>query len=115
MAEDPKIPINELPIATSLDDDDLIPVTQGTEGHFTSRNTTISDLKTHFRKDLIGTLVAGETLIEFTDPDIYTDSTIDVYTSVYGVSPKAVEVTLGRVSVAFKKQDANLGVKVRIS
>ena len=61
---------------------------------------------------LTGTLGAGETCITLTDDSINEDSTIDIYTSVYGVSPKAIEVANGNITMTFKAQSEDIGVKV---
>lgn len=66
-------------------------------------------------KDLTGTLVAGRSTIAFSDSSITTDSTIDVYTSVFGVSPIGITVTSGTCTVTFKVQANNVDVKVRVS
>ena len=62
--------------------------------------------------EITGTLAAEETCITLTDDSINEDSTIDIYTSVYGVSPKAIEVTEGNITMTFKAQTQDIGVKV---
>lgn len=63
-------------------------------------------------KEITGTLAAEETCITLTDDSINEDSTIDIYTSVYGVSPKAIEVAEGNITMTFKAQTQDIGVKV---
>ena len=63
-------------------------------------------------KEITGTLAAEETCITLTDDSINEDSTIDIYTSVYGVSPKAIEVAEGNITMTFKAQSEDIGVKV---
>ena len=65
-------------------------------------------------KTVIGTLSAGSTSITFSDSLITTDSTLDFYTSIYGVSPKTVSVASGSVTLTFKAQTTDVKVKVVI-
>ena len=65
---------------------------------------------------LTGTLPAGATSITFTDAMIVTGNTIktDYYTDVYGVSPTAVEVTTGSMTLTFDAQTVDVAVRVEI-
>ena len=110
-----QISISDLPLVSSLNNEDRIPVTQGSGSNFVARNATVADIKSVIFHDIYGELAAGETAIELTSPYIFETSTVDVYTNVYGVSPQSVSVTLGKVIIGFKKQDNDLGIKVRIS
>lgn len=65
--------------------------------------------------DVIGTLPAGETSITLNSAAITTNSTIDYYTSVFGVNPTNVSVINGSVTLTFDSQASDLGVKVRIT
>ena len=65
-------------------------------------------------KTVIGTLSAGSTSITLSDSLITTDSTLDFYTSIYGVSPKTVSVASGSVTLTFKAQTTDVKVKVVI-
>lgn len=62
--------------------------------------------------EFIATLIAGQTELIFENSEITTDSTIDFYTNIYSVNPKTVEVTSGKITMTFKAQTNNLGVKV---
>lgn len=64
--------------------------------------------------EVIGTLTAGETEITLSDASITEDSTIDPYTSVYGVNPTNMVATTGSVTLTFDAREADLGVKVRV-
>lgn len=64
---------------------------------------------------LTGALTSGETVITLTDASITTDSTIDIYTDVYGVSPKTVDVTDGNIVMAFNEQSVDVQIKVVVS
>lgn len=62
-----------------------------------------------------GTLTAGNTSITLSSPDITTDSTLNIFTSVYGVNPTAVSVSSGSVTLTFDAQQSDISVKVRVS
>lgn len=70
--------------------------------------------KARLGKDLTSTLTAGQTSLTFTDTSITTNSTVDVYTSVYGVNPEEMTVTSGSLMLTFDTQASNIGVKVVI-
>lgn len=63
---------------------------------------------------LTGTLTAGETTLTISDSSITSDSIIDIYTNVYGVSPSEVSVASGSITLVFDAQETDLGVKVRV-
>ena len=65
--------------------------------------------------DFTDTLEAGETSLTIANAKITTDSTIDVYTDTFGVSPTNQVVTSGQIVLTFEVQEADLGVKVRVS
>ena len=65
--------------------------------------------------DVTGTLTAGQTSITLSHGSITTDSTIDFYTSIFGVNPTAVSVSTGSVTLTFEAQSTNMDVKVRVS
>jgi len=71
-------------------------------------------LSTRAGKILTSTLTAGQTTITFTDSSITANSTVDVYTSVYGVSPTEITSSTGSITLAFDSQDSDLSVKVVI-
>ena len=64
--------------------------------------------------DVTGTLTAGQTSITLSDAAILTTSTFDFYTDTFGVSPTAVSVATGSITLTFAAQANNLGVKVRV-
>ncbi len=59
-----------------------------------------------------GTLSAGKTELVLSSEKISADSTIDVYTDVYGVSPKTATVADGSITMTFKAQTKSVQVKV---
>ena len=65
---------------------------------------------------LTGTLAIGATSITFTDAAVVTGNTIktDYYTDAYGVSPTAVEVTTGSMTLTFAAQTVDVAVRVEI-
>lgn len=65
-------------------------------------------------KELTSTLTAGQTTLTFTDSAITANSTIDVYTSVYGVNPNDMTVSSGSLTLTFDAQSSAVGVKVVI-
>ena len=64
--------------------------------------------------DLTATLTAGSTSLVFSDSSILTTSTIDIFTSVWGVNPTAVTVATGSVTLTFSAQQSDISVKVRV-
>lgn len=75
---------------------------------------TASELEDSLGKALTSTLAAGATTLTFTDSSITANSTIDVYTSVYGVSPTEITPGTGSITLAFESQNSDLSVKVVI-
>ena len=65
--------------------------------------------------DLIGTLTAGSTSLTISSELLTTDSTIDIYTSAFGVNPTNVVLSTGSVTLTFESQQSDLSVKVRVS
>lgn len=63
-------------------------------------------------KEITGTLAAGQTELVLSSEKISADSTIDIYTDVYGVSPKTATVADGSITMTFKAQTQDIGVKV---
>lgn len=107
--------VNPAAVATTLQveqiENDLIRHTQDREIHVTEEEKKkIADII--ISNEITGTLAAEETCITLTDDSINEDSTIDIYTSVYGVSPKAIEVAEGNITMTFKAQTQDIGVKV---
>ena len=61
-----------------------------------------------------GTLSTGSTSITLSNDAITEDSTIDFYTSIYGVNPKTVTVISGNVTLTFDAQTTDMNIKVVI-
>lgn len=77
-------------------------------------NTTLqTDLEEIRGVTLTGTLTAGETTLALADASITENSSIDVYTSVYGVNPTAITVASRTMTLTFDAQEADVNVKVR--
>ena len=65
--------------------------------------------------EIIGTLAAGTTSLTLQDALITTDSTIEVFTNVFGVNPTNIVTTNGQVVLSFDAQASDVGVKVRVT
>ena len=72
--------------------------------------------KTHthaeFGTTLTGTLTAGLTSITFQNENITDNCYITPFTSVYGVNPTAISTSNGSITLTFKPQTQDIGVKV---
>ena len=100
---------------------------RGIQNNLTSTSTTESlsanqgkvlkelvDGKQNKSTVVTGTLSSGSTSITLSNSAITTDSTIDFYTSIYGVNPKTVSVSSGSITLTFDAQSSDMGVKVVI-
>ena len=65
-------------------------------------------------KELTGTLTAGNTSLAFTDAAISSNSIVDIYVSVYGISPTAASIADNTLTLTFEAQASDLGVMVVI-
>lgn len=65
-------------------------------------------------KTIVSTLKAGETSVTITDEAITDSCDIDYYTSVFGVNPKTITVSDKSITLTFKEQTEDIGVKVVI-
>lgn len=74
--------------------------------------STIKNPISALETTITGTLTAGQTSITLTNSAINENSTIEPYTSVYGVNPKTITVSNGSVTLTFKAQTQDIGVKV---
>lgn len=63
---------------------------------------------------LTETLAAGATTLNFTNDAITDDSLIDVFTSVYGVSPTEIVYNDGTLTMTFDEQNEDIIVKVMV-
>ena len=72
--------------------------------------------KTHthaeFGTTLTGTLTSGMTSITFQNESITDNCDITPFTSVYGVNPTAISTSNGSITLTFKAQTQDIGVKV---
>ena len=64
--------------------------------------------------DLVGTVNAGETSITLSNTAITLNSTFDLYTSVYGVVPKKINLSEGNITLLFDALNYNFDAKVRV-
>lgn len=65
--------------------------------------------------DVTATLASGNDTVTIQNQAITVNSTVDVYTDVYGVELKDIAVTAGQIVLTFEQQPTAVGVKVRIS
>ena len=65
-----------------------------------------------FGTTLTGTLTAGLTSITFQNENITDNCDITPFTSVYGVNPTAISTSNGSITLTFKAQTQDIGVKV---
>lgn len=72
----------------------------------------IDEIKSENGFSLTSTLTAGATSLTFTNSKITTNSTVDIYSSVYGVNPKTVTLSNGSIAMTFKAQLSDVSVKV---
>lgn len=86
-----------------------------TEGNVARMITDSFEAYLDYKKELTGTLTAGETTLTFTDSTISMDSVFDYYTSIFGVNPTNAVVTSGQLVLTFEAQDSDMSVKVRAS
>lgn len=110
------VKISDMTAAQTIGNSDLIELSQENSGSYTSAKTTISALKTKIAgTEVTGTLTAGQTSLTLQDASITSSSTLDFYTSIYGVNPTNVSVSTGSVTLTFEAQSSNMSVKVRVS
>ncbi len=107
--------VNPAAVATTLQveqiENDLIRHTQDREIHVTEEEKKkIADII--IPNEIQGTLSAGKTELVLSSEKISADSTIDIYTDVYGVSPKTATVADRSITMTFKAQTKSVQVKV---
>lgn len=85
----------------------------------TTVQSAIDEIVEHnvYWTDLTGTLITGQTSIQFHDSVIKSTSTVQVFvdSAFYGVSPTSMTVINSYVTLDFDEQSSNMPVKVRIS
>lgn len=90
----------------------------GTAGATTNTQALIDgiaeDLIAQSGKVLTDTLAAGSTSLTFTDSAITNNSLLEVYTNIYGVSPKTMTQSGTTVTLTFKAQESAMVVKLVI-
>jgi hypothetical protein len=64
--------------------------------------------------EISATLAAGSTTIILADQTITTSSTVDIYTDTWGISPEAVVVNTGSITLTFAPLENPLAVKVKV-
>ena len=79
---------------------------------FKKIKSQIDEIKSENGFSLTSTLTAGATSLTFTNSKITTNSTVDIYSSEYGVNPKTVTLSNGSIAMTFKAQSSDVLVKV---
>lgn len=77
--------------------------------------TNWSDERPGERFELVSTLASMGTSLTFTDSRIRPSATVEIFTSVYGRSPKTVVVANGTITMTFAAKSGAVNVKVRLS
>lgn len=80
----------------------------------TTAKTIIGAINETHGIEVTGTLTAGTTSVTLSDASIDSDSSFDIYTSVYMVNPTVVSVSTGSIALTFEAQASDVGVKVVI-
>lgn len=65
--------------------------------------------------EVTATLYAGQTYVNLQSNAITTDSTFDIYTSIWGAEPTDVTVANGSITLTFEEQETDMNVKVKVS
>lgn len=78
--------------------------------------TTINEMKNEIGEVYTGVLSVGETILTIETPNVTEDSIIDVYTDVFGLTPKSVVVSLSAktVKLTFDVQKTVVNVKLKV-
>lgn len=140
MADIPRIPISDLNPASQVVSGDLLEVAEPKGTGYLSKRVTGQQIANYVNtsqqydtlnttdKTTVGainevlqtatgfvfmdTLIAGQTVVQFQNPIITENSTVDLYTSVFGVMPNSVTTVNGSITIVFEAQSFNVGVKV---
>ena len=134
--------ISELDEALTINNDAVVPYSQENGGDDTTfkapitqlgakiaEGLTFSNLTTEHKtlvgaindaasgsyKEVSGTLTAESTSLTLSDASITANSTIDIYTSAFGIQPTNAVVTSGQIVLTFLAQASDISVKVRVS
>lgn len=100
-------------IAVINENMDKIDTALGDKADKTATNTAL-EKKTDKPTVLTGTLAAKATSLALSNAEIKTSSIIDIYTDKYGVSPTAVDVAAGKITMTFDAQTVAIGIRVEV-
>lgn len=98
--------------------DDVQELSQKFSKHIEDKNVHVTEEEKKKIADIVipneiqGMLSVGKTELVLSSEKISADSTIDIYTDVYGVSPNTATVADGSITMTFKAQTQDIGVKV---
>lgn len=107
---DSVLPIRTFPIG-SLTDVDITSVTNGQVLKYNSTSEKWENYTPY--KEFTAQLSIGATTVTISDAYITTNSTVDIYTDVFGVYPSNVVVNVGSIVLTFAARSSVLNVKVR--
>ena len=103
---------------------DVISVNVSQVGTASSTNTSYQSLTVNnINNEIAGTKymeytqalsTTNDTVYTFNNADIYGNSMIEVYSSIWGVAPKNISVSNGTCTVTFPKYDTNTNLTCRI-
>ena len=109
-------PVNTTIIAIHQTSNDVyVGLVSGNKAGDTFDSIAIAWSKLSQYNEVTGTLLTGDTSLTLTSDQLTTTSTIDIYASIYGVSPSAVNLIDGSITLTFAAQSADMQVKVRVS
>lgn len=88
--------------------------TKSNSSSICASSKAVYDLKKELTHSVDGVLTAGKTSVTIPDSEIKTTSLIDIYTSVFGVTPTNVAVSNGKVTLTFYAQSVDVNIRVMI-
>lgn len=103
---------------------DVVSVNVSQIGTASSTNTSYQSLTVNnVNNEIVGTKymeytqalsTTNNTVYTFNNADIHSNSMIEVYSSIWGIAPKAISVSNGTCTVTFPKYDTNTNLTCRI-
>jgi len=107
---------NATAIAKAYKKDDTTDTAIANDDYVPFYDTSTQTMKKILSANLVGkklpaqTLAVGSTTLIFSDASITTDSTIEIFASVYGIAPESVTVTTGQAVLTFDAQESAVSV-----
>lgn len=85
---------------------------EGTPLNATTFNTMQNNIEAALGVELTGTLTAGASTLVITDDAINSNSIIDIYTSIFGVSPMDAAIAGNSLTLTFYEQANDMDILV---